>query len=114
MDIFINWHKDFVGKTAALAAKNTAPKQKLVTMVIDVDGIDVCNDEAILSDGKPVGYVSSGGYAHRVQKSMAMGYVQADHASAGTKLQVEILGEFYQAEVLRGPIYDPNGANMRS
>ncbi|MGB1867329.1 MAG: GcvT family protein, partial [Candidatus Puniceispirillaceae bacterium] len=114
MDIFINWHKDFVGKAATLAAKNTAPKQKLVTMVIDVDGIDVCNDEAILKDGKAVGYVSSGGYAHRVQKSMAMGYVQADHAGAGTKLQVEILGEFYQAEVLGGPIYDPNGANMRS
>ena len=114
MDIFINWHKDFVGKAATLATKNTAPKQKLITMVIDVDGIDVCNDEAILKDGKAVGYVSSGGYAHRVQKSMAMGYVQAEHASAGTKLQVEILGEFYQAEVLRGPIYDPNGANMRS
>ena len=114
MDIFINWHKDFVGKAATLAAKNTAPKQKLVTMVIDVDGIDVCNDEAILKDGKAVGYVSSGGYAHRVQKSMAMGYVQDEHTSAGTNLQVEILGEFYQAEVLGGPIYDPNGANMRS
>ncbi len=114
MDIFINWNKDFVGKAASLAAKNTPPKQKLITMVIDVDGIDVCNDEAILKDGKAVGYVSSGGYAHRVQKSMAMGYVETDHAHAGTKLQVEILGEFYNAEVLGGPIYDPNGANMRS
>ena len=114
MDIFINWNKDFVGKAASLAAKNTPPKQKLITMVIDVDGIDVCNDEAILKDGKAVGYVSSGGYAHRVQKSMAMGYVETDHAHAGTQLQVEILGEFYNAEVLGGPIYDPNGANMRS
>ena len=114
MDIFINWDKDFVGKAASLSAKNTPPKQKLVTMVIDVDGIDVCNDEAILKDGKAVGYVSSGGYAHRVQKSMAMGYVETEHARAGTLLQVEILGEFYNAEVLGGPIYDPNGANMRS
>ena len=114
MDIFINWNKDFVGKAASLAAKNTPPKQKLITMVIDVDGIDVCNDEAILKDGKAVGYVSSGGYAHRVQKSMAMGYVETEHARAGTLLQVEILGEFYNAEVLGGPIYDPNGANMRS
>ena len=83
-------------------------------MVIDVDGIDVCNDEAILKDGKAVGYVSSGGYAHRVQKSMAMGYVGTDHARAGIQLQVEILGKFYNAEVLGGPIYDSNGANMRS
>ena len=114
MDILINWDKDFVGKAASLSAKNTPPKQKLVTMVIDVDDIDVCNDEAILKDGKAVGYVSSGGYAHRVQKSMAMGYVETEHARAGTLLQVEILGEFYNAEVLGGPIYDPNGVHMRS
>ena len=114
MDIFINWNKDFVGKAASLAAKNTPPKQKLVTMVIDVTGIDVCNDEAILKDGKSVGYVSSGGYAHRVQKSMAMGYVKTDYAHVGTQLQIEILGEFYDAQVLGGPIYDSNGANMRS
>ena len=31
-------------KSASLAAKNTPPKQKLVTMLIDVDGIYVCND----------------------------------------------------------------------
>ena len=82
-------------------------------MVIDVDGIDVCNDEAILKDGKAVGYVSSGGYAHRVQKSMAMGYVETACAAAGTKLEVEILGAFYEAKVISGAIYDPNGTNMR-
>ena len=88
-------------------------KQKLVTMTIDVEGIDVSNDEAILKDGVAVGYVSSGGYAHRIGKSMAMGYVAADYAAAGTSLQVEILGEFYEATVLGAPAYDPNGANMR-
>ena len=82
-------------------------------MVIDVDGIDVSNDEAILKDGKAVGYVSSGGYAYRVQKSMAMGYVESACAVAGTKLEVEILGAFYEAEVIDGAIYDANGANMR-
>ena len=61
-----------------------------------------------------VGYISSGGYAHHVQKSMAMAYVATGHASAGTKLQVEILGEMCDAEVLGAPIYDANGANMRA
>ena len=79
-----------------------------------MDGIDVSNDEAILHDGKAVGYVSSGGYAHHVGRSMAMGYVDAEHAAAGTKLQVEILGQFYDAEVLGAPLYDANGANMRA
>ncbi|MEO9819474.1 MAG: FAD-dependent oxidoreductase [Yoonia sp.] len=113
MDVFINWKKDFVGKEATQATRDAGPKQKLVTMTIDVDGIDVSNDEAIMKDGEAVGYVSSGGYAHRVGKSMAMGYVTKEHAEPGTGLQVEILGEMYDAEVLGAPIYDPNGANMR-
>ena len=114
MDAFINWKKDFVGKNATEASRAQGVKQKLVTMTIDVDGIDVSNDEAILKDGAAVGYVSSGGFAHRVGRSMAMGYVATEHAAPGTALQVEILGEFYDAEVLGGPIYDANGANMRA
>ncbi len=114
MDVFINWKKDFVGKDATLKFKEDGVARKLVTMTIDVDGIDVSNDEAILKDGEAVGYVSSGGYGHRVGKSMAMGYVAIESAAPGTKLQVEILGEFYDAEVLGAPAYDANGANMRT
>ncbi|MCP5073095.1 MAG: FAD-dependent oxidoreductase [Rhodobacteraceae bacterium] len=113
MGAFINWNKEFVGKVAALAEREAGPDKKLVTLVIDVDGIDVSNDEAILKEGAAVGYVSSGGYAHHVKKSVAMGYVGAEHAEPGTALQVEILGEMYDAEVQGAPLYDANGANMR-
>ena len=114
LDGFINWRKEFVGKAATEQVRAAGDARKLVTLVVDVDGIDVSNDEAILQDGKAVGYVSSGGYAHHVGRSMAMGYVDAEHAAAGTKLQVEILGQFYDAEVLGAPLYDANGANMRA
>jgi dimethylglycine dehydrogenase len=113
MEVFINWKKDFVGKESTQAIRAWGPKQRLVTMTIEVDGIDVSNDEAILKDEKAVGYISSGGFGHRSGKSIAMGYVSADHAAPGTVLQVEILGELYTAEVLGWPIYDPNGAKMR-
>lgn len=114
MDAFIDWNKDFVGKAATEALRDAGATQKLVSMTIDVDGIDVSGDEAILKDGAAVGYVSSGGYAHRVGRSMAMGYVRTGHAVPGTVLQVEILGKMYDAEVLGEPIYDPDGAKMRS
>lgn len=61
MDGFINWNKDFVGKAATRDALQQGPDQRLVTMLLDVDNIDVSNDEAILQDGQAVGYVSSGG-----------------------------------------------------
>lgn len=114
MEAFINWKKDFVGKAAALKARQAGASRKLVTMTIGVDGIDVSGDEAILKDGAAVGYISSGGYAHHAQASMAMGYVSAQHAVAGTRLQVEILGEMYDAEVLGAPVYDAGGARMRA
>lgn len=113
MDVFINWKKDFVGKEATLKAKEDGIERKLVTMTIDTE-IDVTLDEAVMKDGEAVGYVTSGAYSHRSGKSMAMAYVGAEHAGAGSKLQVEILGEFFDAEVLGAPLYDPNGGNMRS
>ena len=81
--------------------------------MIDVDGIDVSNDEAILKDGVAIGYVSSGGYAHHIKKSMAMGYVPTEHANAGNKVEVEILGKMYSAEIQGGPLYDPDGEKIR-
>lgn len=114
LDQFINWKKDFVGKGATKTIKAAGISQKLVTMTIEVDNIDVSNDEAILKDGEAIGYISSGGFAHHTQKSMAMGYVQLKNSTAGSKLQVEILGNLYDAEILGAPAYDANGFNMRS
>ena len=113
LDAFIAWDKDFVGKAAALAEKATGPKKKLVTLVIDIKDRDVVNDEAILKDGTCVGYISSGGYAHHVGKSTAMGYVPPELSADGTALEVEINGQMYPAHVVGQPLYDPNGGRMR-
>lgn len=113
LDAFIDWRKEFVGKTAAEKRRAEGPKRRLVTMSIDVDGIDVSGDEAILKDGRAVGYVSSGGYAHHVGRSMAMGYVEAALATDGAMVEVEILGQMYPATVHGHALYDPNGGNMR-
>ena len=113
LDAFIDWNKDFIGKEAAERENRNGTKQKLVTLTIESEEIDVSNDEAILKNGEPIGYVSSGGYAHYVKKSVALGYVPTEHSKPGTKVQVEILGEMYNAEVQDKPLYDPDGARMR-
>ncbi len=76
--------------------------------------MDVSADEAILHEGEAVGYVSSGGFAHHVGKSVAMGYVPSELAKDGQKLDVEILGTFYPARIIAQPLYDPDGIRMRS
>ena len=114
LDAFIQWDKNFIGKQAAERERSKGVTSKLVAMTIDTDGVDVVGEEAVLKDGDCVGYVSSGGYAHHVKKSMAMGYVPPELAADGSTLEVEINGEFYPAQVTAHPLYDGNGERMRS
>ena len=113
MDVFINWNKDFVGKEATAKFRDEGVDRKLVTLTVDTP-MDVTLDEAVLVNDVAVGYITSGGYAHHVGESMAMAYVAAEHAAAGTVVKVEIMGEMYPAEVQGAPLYDPNGGRMRS
>ncbi len=62
-----------------------------------------------------VGWVTSGGYAHHVGKSMAQGYVPAALAndeSAGL-FEIEILGQRRPARINIEPLFDPTGERMR-
>jgi dimethylglycine dehydrogenase len=66
-------------------------------------------------DWRVVGWVTSGGYAHTVQKSMAQGYVPAalaENESAGL-FEIEILGKRRPARINVEPLFDPDGGKMR-
>ena len=94
--------------------REEGPSRKLVTMRVETDDIDVSADEAILQDGEAVGYVSSGGFAHNSNTSVAMGYVPTELAAGDTALEVEINGERYPARILGRCLWDANGGRMRS
>lgn len=113
LDVFIDWKRDFIGRDAALRERDTPLTRRLVTMIVDVEDRDVVGDEAILSAGTCIGHVTSGGYAHHINRSMALGYVAAAHAVDGARLEVEIGGEMWPATVVASPVYDPDGTRMR-
>ena len=114
LDIFINWNKDFIGKEASLIEKKQGVKKKLVTMTIDTKNFDVTNDEAILKNEKCVGYITSGGYAHHIKKSVALGYVPIELSKHDTILDVEINGKLFKSIITDKPLYDANGGKMKN
>ncbi len=111
LDIFINWKKDFIGKKSAEKDKSNL---KLTTMVVETKDIDATNNEAVMKDGKSVGYVTSGGYAHYVKKSIAYSYLEEKIIKTNEKLKIEINGNFYDCYTINQPLYDPEGKKMRS
>ncbi len=107
---------DFIGRDAALRERDEGPKRRRVTLVVDAAEVDVIGDEPVWHDGKVVGWVTSGGYAHHVKRSLALAYIPAELAGNGTigRFEVEILGERRPAHLSPEPLFDPESKRMRA
>ncbi len=81
--------------------------------MVEAKDADVIGDEPIWLNGEVVGWVTSGGFAHNSDVSMAMGYVPKEHAAADGPWQIELLGERLVARLQHAPIWDANAARMR-
>ncbi len=114
LDVFIHFDKvsDFIGKQAAIAERDAEPTIKLVTLIVDTD-VDCHHDETVFHNGKTVGYVTSGGYAHYSQKSVAMAYIPANLAIPNQIFEVEILGDLKPAIIQLEPLHDAKGSRIR-
>ncbi|WP_108814535.1 GcvT family protein [Loktanella sp. Alg231-35] len=115
MDRWIAWDKgDFVGKEAAMTERDgNGPAQQLVTLHVHAEDADASGYEPIWKDGKRVGFVTSGGYGHTTEMSLAMAMVDSDLAAEGTELKVHIVGVERKATVIAPSPYDPQGQAMR-
>ena len=87
---------------------------KLTPMIVETNDIDVTNNEVVMKDGKSIGYITSGGFAHYIKKSIAYSYLDKEILKTNEKLKVEINGNFYDCSVIKEPLYDPRGTKMRS
>ena len=153
MERFVKLQKpDFIGREAAVVERDTGPRLRRVSLIIDAGTADVMADEPIWArvgdtdygtisaphgygaprfdaagaevtkpdpsrdgDWRVVGWVTSGGYAHFVQHSMAQGYIPAALAEDGAEgmFEVEIMGERRAARIALEPPFDPDGSRMR-
>lgn len=114
LDRFIKLDKpDFIGRAAALKEKQDGPKRQRVFMVVDALDADVMGDEPIWVDGKVAGWVTSGGFGHFVNQSLAQGYLPTELVKPGVQLEIEILGERRPARLQMDPPFDPEAKRMR-
>ncbi|MEJ2176704.1 MAG: FAD-dependent oxidoreductase, partial [Gammaproteobacteria bacterium] len=115
MDRWIAFSRgEFIGREAALAEKeNNTARQKLVTLAIEEGDADASGYEPVGSDGRRIGFITSGGYGHTIGKSLAMALVEPEFAEPGTRLSAHIVGVERDAEVIAPSPYDPEGKQMR-
>jgi aminomethyltransferase len=90
----------FIGSQAVVAARASAPREKLVAFAIDGPGIP--------RQGNPVvggGEVTSGTFSPCLERGIGMAYVPADKAEPGTRIEIDVRGTIRPAVVERKPLY---------
>lgn len=115
LDRFVAYEKpvDFIGKSGAVAERDSGGTLRLKMFRVEAKDADVIGDEPIWRNGEVIGWVTSGGYAHGSETSMAMGYVPKEHANEEDGWEIELLGERLGAQVQHAPIWDANASRMR-
>ncbi|MGQ0637301.1 MAG: glycine cleavage system aminomethyltransferase GcvT [Planctomycetaceae bacterium] len=95
---------EFLGRTALAAAKANTSRPRRVGL--ELAGKRIAREGALVFVGdRQAGHVTSGTFSPTLQKSIAMAYVSADAAVAGTSLVVEIRGTREKATVVKLPFY---------
>jgi dimethylglycine dehydrogenase len=110
----VKMNKEFIGKAGLEKQKAAGVPRQLVCLVCQADDADPWGYNPIFNGEEIVGMTSSGGYGHRTDKSIALGYVPTDMAAPGTRLEVEVLGKKLAAEVVAMPLYDPKNERMKA
>ena len=98
---------DFPGAEKILKALSDGPAQKRVG-IQPLERAPAREGTEIEVAGETVGVVTSGGFGPSVEKPIAMGYVRADLATPGTRIDLMVRGKARPAEVCALPFVKPN------
>jgi dimethylglycine dehydrogenase len=109
---FVRFDKaDFVGKAAT--REKPAGACKIAYIEVAAQDADVRGGEPVLRGDECIGVATSGGYGHRVRKSLAFASVAPPFAAPGTEFDLLIQGERRRARVLERAAFDPDNERMK-
>ena len=112
--VALNKPSDFPGKEAILNDYQNGTKLKYVQLQLADTDYDALYGCTIFNNNEAVGYTTSGGFGFRVNRSIALGYVNSELTSPGTRLTIGVLGNTIDAEVVAEPLFDPKNEKLRA
>ena len=85
----------------------------MVLLEIDTEGeVEPFYSHTVFAAGRPVGVVTSGGFGHRVRRSLALAFLRERNMREG--LTVKLLGRERGARILDTPPYDPQNLKLKA
>jgi dimethylglycine dehydrogenase len=106
---------DFIGREGLLEWRERGFRNAFATLEVHgLEDADPLGNNPLYVGEELVGRSTGGNYGFRVEKSLALAMLRPDLAIPGTSLQIEVLGERYEATVLPESPYDPENRKLRA
>ena len=113
---FVSENKgDFIGRDGLAEWKSKGLSYGFVTLEVhNVKDADALGNNPIYLDGKVIGRATSGGYGHRIKKSLVLAMINPSLIKTGLKVKIDILGTKYDASIINESPYDPSNEKLRT
>jgi 4-methylaminobutanoate oxidase (formaldehyde-forming) len=116
----IDWAKDFVGRQAVTAVKESGPLMRRLAQVRILDPAPLMfHGEVVYRDGVPVGYVRAASYGHTLGGAVGLAMIETgdpvtpDVINSGT-WEIDVAGVRYPAVASLRPMYDPDNSRIKA
>ena len=96
---------DFVGKEVVATAKSEGPAQKLAPFRMEGKGPPPRPHYPVFKDGQRIGEVTSGTLSPSLNYGIGMAYLSPENAKIGSKIEIEIRGQKFPAQIEKKPLY---------
>jgi aminomethyltransferase len=109
LERFLAFGAGFIGEEALAASRAQGPERCLVGVLVESKVVP--RPGYGISDGGPIGIVTSGTFSPSIERSIAIGYVPAAYAEPGKRVHVEVRGRPVPGQITATPFYDPKQRN---
>jgi len=115
LDRFVSENKgDFLGRNGLAEWKSEGFSYSFCTLEVkNVRDADALGSNPIYYKSKLIGRATSGGFGHRINKSIALAMINPEYNKIGNELEINILGFKYSCVVLHESPYDPENKKIR-
>ncbi len=105
LERFIDWEKDFIGKSVLVSQKQAGLKRSLIAFVSATRRSPRSDFEIYSTDSKKIGHVTSGTFSPTLEKGIGLGFVEPGYAKIGEKLSVGQGQNRFEVSVVAKPFY---------
>ncbi|EKD60123.1 MAG: hypothetical protein ACD_54C00927G0005 [uncultured bacterium] len=109
---------DFIGRAAIAAQLAGGVKKRLAGFTVDDPSVILLGRETIYRNGERVGWLSSGGFGHTVDKPIGYGFIRCDGVDeafmTNGSYELEVASERVPAQLHLGALYDPTHARVKA